>query len=93
MVFSNENINKFREKAATIISQPTTQESLSKVSTTTNITDAINNPDIESDYVNHWWFFGIQTKTYPYQLITFITGCLESMGFVLSLLTTIEMEI
>jgi len=93
MVFSDENINKFREKAVAIVSQPTTQDSLSKMPTTMSITYATSNADIEtSDKMNHW-FFGVQVKAYPYHLITAITDCLESMGFVLFLFTTIEVEI
>lgn len=82
MVFSNENISKFREKKIPLVSQPAAQESISKMSTTMSIADAFNNADIETpDNYNHW-YFGVQIKAYPYHLLMLIAECLETMGFV-----------
>ena len=77
MVFSNDNINKFRDKK----SIPITQDSISKVSTALSFIDAAN-PIVEKPKSGDDWTFGIECKAYPYNLLMTIGDCLKEMGFV-----------
>lgn len=82
MVFSNENINRLRERKVAMQPQSVVQDSLSKMKTMMSMTEAINNADIQNaEHVNHW-FFGVQVKAYPYNLLMLVVECLEEMGFV-----------
>ena len=92
MVFNNETINKLREKKRTFPSQGGETDSISTMSTTISITEAIINADIESSESLNHWFFGIQEKIYPYHLLTAIVECLKAMNFVY-IIKILEMEI
>ena len=82
MMFSNETINKFREKKRMFPLQNNDQDNMSKMSTTISIADAITNADMETAEITNHWFFGIQKRIYPYHLLTTILGCLKEMNFV-----------
>ena len=82
MMFSNETINKIREKKRMFPLQNNDQDNMSKMSTTISIADAITNADMETAEITNHWFFGIQKRIYPYHLLTTILGCLKEMNFV-----------
>jgi len=77
MVFSNENITKFRDKK----SVPMIQDSMSKVSTALSLSDAANSI-VEKPKSDNDWIFGIKCKAYPYNLLMTVGECLKEMGFV-----------
>ena len=81
MVFSNESIKKIREKNKNIV-QP---EIIKSSPLSLNGSSADIKPDVEGRVKYGHWLFGIQMRSYPYELLKRILDCLKELGFVYKL--------
>lgn len=88
LVFSCDKAYNYREKKdlkPTQCADKCPTELMSKMSTTNTIGDEVEKSDkvdIDTSISCNHWFFGIQQKAYPYQLLHIIMDCLQEMGFV-----------